>query len=115
MTTDPKTARRLGRHDVLIPAKGLQCLPGVRRKAGCRRVTYHHLVFDAHEIVFTEDAPSESFYPGPLALQTVPTAVRRELAEICPDLDWTVPRSTVPMAHEEIGAGRAERLLARAN
>lgn len=72
--------------EVLGLAKGLTKLPGIRLKHGCKQVTYIHLLFDRHEIIFADDAPTESFRPGPVALGSMEAAVQSELLEIFPDL-----------------------------
>ncbi len=70
-------------HDrgALVPAKALTRLPKVRQMRGKRRATYVHLLFDRHEIVFAEGAPTESFYPGQVGMRGLSnedrTAVRR--------------------------------------
>ena len=72
--------------EVLCLAKGLTRLPGVRIKAGCRRVDYVHLLFDRHEIIFAEGTATESFRPGPVAVGSMEAGIRRELFEIFPEL-----------------------------
>jgi hypothetical protein len=52
-----------GAPQVLVPAKFLVGTPGVRlREAGF--VDYIHLLFDNHEIIWAEDALTESLYPN---------------------------------------------------
>lgn len=53
--------------DVLVPAKALLDWPGVRVMRGVRQICYVHLVFDLHQILFAEGAPSESFWSGEYA------------------------------------------------
>ena len=89
LVVSPQHRMLLPDHDgaeVLCLAKGLTRLPGVRVKAGCRRVEYVHLLFDRHEIVFAEGAPTESFRPGPVAISSMEEKVQNELFEIFPDL-----------------------------
>ena len=73
---------------MLVRAIHLVRLPGgkARIAKGCRKVTYIHLMFDAHQIVFANGAPSESLYPGPLALRGLSNQARTELRAIFPDL-----------------------------
>lgn len=59
---------------------------GIRVANGQHNVSYIHLMFDAHQIVFTENAPSESFYPGPMALSAKGELATEELFELMPDL-----------------------------
>ncbi len=49
-------------------------------------VTYFHMMFEDHQIVFGNGAPSESFFPGPHALNAVDPLQRRELGLIFPEL-----------------------------
>lgn len=52
----------------------------------CPSVTYYHLAFERHEIIFANGAPSESFYPGPQAVAALADARRAELHALFPDL-----------------------------
>jgi len=73
--------------DQLARAKHLaQSMPGVRVATGKRSVTYIHLMFDAHQIILSESAASESFYPGPMALQMMESGPRSELFNLFPEL-----------------------------
>ncbi|WP_299723521.1 Hint domain-containing protein [uncultured Tateyamaria sp.] len=73
--------------DRLVRAKHLALeMPGVRVAHGKRAVRYIHLMFDAHQIIFAESAPSESFYPGPMSLRMMRQEDCQELAALFPDL-----------------------------
>ena len=74
--------------ETLVRAKHLAGLRGGRARVahGCRGVTYIHLMFEAHQIIFANGAPSESFYPGPVALSAVNTRARQELFALFPQL-----------------------------
>lgn len=56
---------------VLVPAKSLLGRNGVRIMHGKRQVRYFHLVFERHEIIWANGTPTESFFPGPEALQAI--------------------------------------------
>lgn len=56
----------------------------------CERVTYIHLLFDRHQLRYAEGAPSESFFPGPMALKSMDHAVRDELLFLFPELETVV-------------------------
>ncbi|WP_416883539.1 Hint domain-containing protein [Marivita sp.] len=64
----PDTDRDEG---VFAPAKSLVGLPGIRQMKGCRSVTYHHLLLDQHEVIFANELPCESFFPGRMALDVL--------------------------------------------
>ena len=49
-------------------------------------VTYFHMLFDEHEVVFAEGARSESYYPGESSLAGLDDPVREELFDIFPEL-----------------------------
>ncbi len=49
---------------VLAPARGLAGMAGVRRIGGRRSIDYHALLFDRHQVIFAEGAPTESLRPG---------------------------------------------------
>lgn len=73
-----------GEAEVLAPAVGLLALPGISRDEGLEPVIYHHLLFDAHEVIFTEGAPTESFYPGPWSLAAIGEANVEDLTRSVP-------------------------------
>ncbi|MBO6897942.1 MAG: Hint domain-containing protein [Shimia sp.] len=60
--------------------------PGFRIAQGVRQVTYYHLMFERHEVIIADGAPSESFYPGPMAMSALGTAEQREIAHLFPTL-----------------------------
>ncbi|MCX7561466.1 Hint domain-containing protein [Sulfitobacter sp. F26204] len=61
-------------------------MPGIRVAKGKRQVTYVHLMFEKHQIIFAEGIPSESFYPGPMAMEMLSSASREQLRLIFPRL-----------------------------
>ncbi len=79
-----------GCDEVLVPAKHL--IDGKRVvQERADTVLYLHLLFDRHEIVFSEGVASESFFPGDqIMLQD--RAVRAELLALFPEL--ASPEST---------------------
>ncbi|MEM6727098.1 MAG: Hint domain-containing protein [Pseudomonadota bacterium] len=87
-------ARMFGTAEVLIAAKKLLGLPGVTQE-GPGPVSYHHLLFDRHEIVLAEGAPTESLHLGDQALRAMDRAQRDELREIFPDLRLAIPARPV--------------------
>ncbi|MFK7944351.1 MAG: Hint domain-containing protein [Paracoccaceae bacterium] len=72
--------------ECLTPAKGLTHLRGVRVMSGRKRVRYIQLVFDRHEVLRSDGAWTESFYPGPYAFSASAPATQAKLVQIFPDL-----------------------------
>ncbi|MEM7490117.1 MAG: Hint domain-containing protein, partial [Pseudomonadota bacterium] len=69
----------------LVPAINLVNDRTIRQVEG-GEVTYHHILFDQHEIVFAAGAPSESFHPGKRGLDGLTGAARDEILDLFPDL-----------------------------
>ncbi|WP_239495867.1 Hint domain-containing protein [Yoonia maritima] len=80
-----KTQINFNQDEVLIAAKHLVNDDTVVRETA-DEVTYIHIMFDQHEIVFAENAASESFFPGTSGLDAVEHAAREELFSIFPEL-----------------------------
>jgi hypothetical protein len=76
----------IGAHHLVRAIHLARDMPGVRIANGRREVTYVHLFFAQHEIIFAEGVASESFYPGPEALKLMAPAERSELLEFIPSL-----------------------------
>ncbi len=49
-------------------------------------VEYFHMLFDQHEIVLAEDAPSESFHPGDYLIDRMAKETQDEIFEIFPEI-----------------------------
>lgn len=71
--------------EVLTPAKSLMSDQKIRRKFG-GDVCYYHILFDRHEIIFSEGIPSESFYPTSKNIFGFDAECRNEILELFPEL-----------------------------
>lgn len=78
--------RMFGTDEVLISAIKLTALPGIFVDTGVTKVEYYHLLFDTHEIILAEGAPTESLFTGPEALKAVAPDARREIITLFPDI-----------------------------
>ena len=67
---------------VLVPAKAMTGLKGVRQMKGRRQVDYIHLLFDRHEVILAEGIPSESFFPGDVSQHNLSAADRDDIREV---------------------------------
>ena len=74
-----------GESEVLATAKSLVNDHSILREEG-GEVGYFHMLFDTHEIVYAEGAPSESFHPGPEGWKALDAPTRNEILELFPQL-----------------------------
>ena len=74
-----------GAGEVLAPARSLVDGFGVTVAYG-GIVTYVHMLFDAHEIVIANGAPSESFFPETSGLASLGNRAREEIFGVFPTL-----------------------------
>ncbi|MEH7827361.1 Hint domain-containing protein [Gemmobacter denitrificans] len=76
--------------EVLVAARDLLALPGIRQETVPRRLGYHHLLLGRHHVLNAEGAGAESLYPGPQALADLPSRQVADLQRCLPDgqLDW---------------------------
>lgn len=74
-----------GAPEVLVTARALVNGTTIRRRVG-GGVTYAHLLFDRHELVFAEGAVTESLHPGAQAMETLDDASRDEVLALFPAL-----------------------------
>ena len=74
-----------GEREVLVSATHMVDGKYVTQDEG-GTVTYIHMMFDEHEIVFADGAASESFHPGLVGLDGVTEAAREELFGVFPEL-----------------------------
>lgn len=94
--------------EVLMPAKDLLGLPGVALAEDVTEVTYHHIMFDQHEVVFANGTPSESLYSGKFALMALSPEAREEIFTIFPELR-TLDHDALPKPARPFVAGKEAR------
>lgn len=80
------TQRMFGAPEVLVAAIKLTSLPGIFVDESTQTVEYFHLLFDRHEIILAEGAPTESLFIGPESMASLPDEARDEICEIFPEL-----------------------------
>lgn len=78
--------RIAGEPEVLAAAKHLVGTPGIQIADAAEGVTYFHLLFDRHELLWSNGAITESFYLGKMALDGVKRGAREEILELFPEL-----------------------------
>ncbi|PID36832.1 MAG: hypothetical protein CR993_03140 [Rhodobacterales bacterium] len=79
--------RMFGNHDVLIPANKLLGLKGIEVETdNPDGVEYWHILFEEHQIIWSNGSPTESLFVGPEALKSVSDAARQELQTLFPVL-----------------------------
>ena len=74
-----------GEEEVLVAAKHLVNGHSIRVIQGSE-VEYFHVLFDHHEIIFAEGAPSESFYPVGEGFQCLDAEAQDEISNLFPGL-----------------------------
>ena len=74
-----------GQSEVLVPAIHLLDGKDVTRIEQ-DEVTYVHIMFEQHEIIFANGIPAESFHPGAFGVDALAAKAREELFTLLPDL-----------------------------
>ena len=112
MLVSSEIAKRVtGTKDVLIPANKLTLLPGIFEDSNVESVTYYHLLFDRHEVILAEGAPTESLYTGPQSLNALPLATRREIKALFPEIAAGTPDSACPIPSAKLQKAVIARLV----
>lgn len=75
----------MGEDEVLVPAIQLVNDHSIRQVKR-DKVTYYHLMFDTHELIYAEGILSESFHPGKQAIGAMAREARQELLALFPQL-----------------------------
>jgi len=78
-----------GEDAVFVRAKSLAAsFEEIYVDSSISEITYFHLVFDQHEVIYAEGAPTESFHPGPEGIAALDAEAREELFTIFPHLRY---------------------------
>lgn len=100
-----------GDTEVLVAAKDLVNDRSVRPVEG-GEVEYVHLLFDRHEVIFSEGLATESFLPGPQTAQSFEADLVREICTLFPEIDPDTGLGYSPAARRTLRAHEARVLLA---
>ncbi|QBY01698.1 Hint domain-containing protein [Rhodophyticola sp. CCM32] len=111
MVTHYMAELMFGEDEVLIAAGDLVNDCSVRIETG-GQVEYYHLLFDSHQIIWSEGLLSESFLPGPQTLGGFDDGVREELFALFPELDPDTGYGYGMSARPGLKAYEARALLA---
>ena len=98
--------RMFGAAEVLVPIKHLRDYPGIMAMTDLPGLTYVHLAFAQHEIVYANGLPSETLYPGKMVLDAFP-------AEDQSGLHGLYAQGEVQPARYFVSRGEAEKLVRR--
>jgi len=111
LLTDHRADLLFGDAEVLVAAKDLVNDSTIRPAPG-GQVEYIHLLFDRHQVIWAEGLPTESFLPGPQALDQFEQAVLDELFALFPELDPETGLGYAPAARPLLRGYEAQVLLA---
>ncbi|NJS40705.1 MAG: type I secretion protein, partial [Rhodobacteraceae bacterium] len=100
-----------GVDEVLVKAMHLVRAGRLRQDAPDVAVTYHHLLFDRHQIIRAEGLWSESYHPGPATLADHDPETREELFALFPELATDPDYGYGPIARPEATAQAAALLV----
>ncbi|NNK78044.1 MAG: calcium-binding protein [Litoreibacter sp.] len=106
--------RFFGNRQVLIAAIKPVDLPGIDFENGLTEILYFHLMFDPHEIVTSEGAPTESLLCAPQALRSISREAHDEIADLFPEIleEAFTPVSARPIVEYGVHIREFTRLLA---
>ncbi|MCT4333173.1 Hint domain-containing protein [Paracoccus sp. YLB-12] len=102
-------SRMFGAKEILVAAKQLLGIEGVEIAEDLTEVCYFHFVFETHEVVFSNGAPTESLFTGPEALKALSPEARDEIMMIFPELGSLTTERLVPA--RPLAPGRKARRL----
>ena len=74
------------KEQALAPAKGLISDHSITIDYSVKEVEYIHILFDKHELVFSDGLLTESFHPGEMSIAGLDDNTRQEVFELFPEL-----------------------------
>ena len=90
-----------GEAEVLVAARDLVNDRSVTRREG-GEVEYVHLMFDRHQVVYSEGLETESFLPGPQTCESFEAETVAEICAIFPEIDPETGRGYSPAARRTL-------------
>ena len=113
LITDEMAEVLFGSKEVLVAAKDLINDKTVRRDTTLRDVTYVHILFDTHQVIYSEGLATESFLPGPQSLQSFEHDVIHEICTIFPEIDPMTGHGYGAAARTSLKGYEAQVLMAQ--
>lgn len=101
-----------GEPDVLVAARDLVNDASVRPVVG-GEVEYVHILFDEHQVVFSEGLATESFLPGPQITRSFEREIVAEIRALFPELDPEAGRGYFTAARRTLRPFEAQLLMCR--
>ena len=86
LVRSPIAERMFGSREVLIPAKDLREASQIKTCELHIAIEYWHILFDEHQIILSENAPTESLFLGPQAELIIPREAIEEIQSLFPDI-----------------------------
>ncbi|WP_415639298.1 Hint domain-containing protein, partial [Paracoccus nototheniae] len=111
LVRSPIALRMAGAAEVLVAACKLVGTAGIHVALDLTQVDYWHLLFDAHQVIRSEGALTESLFTGPEALRAVPPQALAEILDLFPLL--ADPGHVALHARPVVQGHRARTLAAR--
>ena len=99
-----------GEAEVLVAAKDLVNDKSVRIQEG-GDVTYVHLLFDRHQVIFSEGLTTESFLPGPQTSHAFEQDIVDEICALFPEIDPDTGLGYSPSARRTLRGYEAQILV----
>lgn len=105
----PIVRRMFETSEILIAAKHLIGYAGIDYVLPAEGVEYFHLLFEEHQVVMSNGAPSESLFTGPEAMRALSRDQRSEVLELFPELAGADKRPSA----RTFASGRQGRALVK--
>ena len=86
MVASAIVGRMAGCDEVLVAAHHLVGLPGIEEVAPEEGVEYWHVLFEGHELLISEGAPTESLWPGAQTMEALGDRAMQEIRYAVPHL-----------------------------
>ena len=99
-----------GEAEVLVAARDLVNDRTVRRIEG-GTVDYVHILFDRHQVVFSEGLETESFLPGPQTAKSFEAEIVQEICSLFPEIDPETGAGYSPAARRTLKRFEARLLM----
>lgn len=110
MIRDSLAELLFGEDEVLVAAKDLVNDVSVRPVEG-GTVTYVHILFDRHQVVFAEGLTTESFLPGPQTTKSFEQDIVDEICALFPEIDPETGCGYSPAARRTLRGFEAQVLF----